>query len=236
MKINRILIISAVFLTVFAGYNLAQKTASGYNYTGENIQYITKPAGESEYNNLGTVDFNGVKANLITLKTRVLFVEVTEKIFYDPESLLPYKTERFTTGFWVKEYRTEEYDQEKFTVTIKKFKGKKLEKEQVIKAGGPIQNINLLLFYLRQQPDLEIGWHLAVKVPDELKLFKFDLKLVSIDQISVPAGNFQAYHFKSTPAKYEIWIDKSNLRIPLKIKLKSIIDCSILMKKYKAAK
>ncbi len=236
MKINRILIVSVVFLTAFTGYNLAQKTANGYNYAGESIQYITKPAGESEYHNLGTVDFNGVKANLITLKTRILFVEVSEKIYSDPVSLLPYKTERVTSGFWVKEYRTEEYDQEKFTVTIKISKGKKLAKEQVIKADGPIQNINLLLIYLRKQPDLKIGWHFALKVPDELKLFKFDLKLVSIDEVTVPAGTFQAYHFKSTPAKYEIWIDKSDLRVPLKIKQKSIIDCSILMKKYKAAK
>jgi hypothetical protein len=236
MKINRILIIAAVFLTAFTGYNLAQKTANGYNYTGESIQYITKPAGESEYSNLGTVDFKGLKANLLTLKTRVLFVQVMEKIFYNPENLLPYKTERFTSGFWVKEYRTEEYDQEKFTVTVKIFKGKKLAKEKIIKADGPIQNINLLLFYLRKQPDLKIGWQAAVKVPDELKLFKFNLKLVSMEEVTVPAGTFQAYHFKSSPAKYEIWIDKSDQRIPVQIKQKSIIDCSILMKKYKAAK
>jgi len=89
-----------------------------------------------------------------------------------------------------------------------------------------------IIFYLRKQPDFKIGWHFTAKVLNELKLFKFDLKLVSLDEITVPAGTFQAYHFKSIPAKYEIWVDKSSPRNPLKIKLKGFVDCSIVMEKY----
>ena len=107
---------------------------------------------------------------------------------------------------FIKEYRTEEYDQNKFTVVIKKFKGKKLikVKEKVIKTDGPIQNMNTLLLYLRKQPELKIGWHLAAKVPNELDLTEFDLKLISIDEIIVPGGKFQAYHFKSVPDTFEL--------------------------------
>ena len=224
--------IAAIFSTLLTGCNFKQGVDNINNHASENIQYVIQPSGESEYNNLGTVDFNGEKANLITLKTKVLFVGVMEKIFYDPVSLLPYKTERTTAGPWFKEFRTEEYDQGKFTVVIRKYKDSKLIKEKIIKSDGPIQNINLLLFYLRKQPEIKIGWHFTAKVLDELKLFKFDLKLCSIDDITVPAGRFQAYHFKSTPAKFEIWIDKNSPRIPLKIKLKGIIDCSVLMTKY----
>jgi hypothetical protein len=155
-----------------------------------------------------------------------------EKIFYDPESSLPYKTERTNSGFWIKEYRTEEYDQKKFTVVIKKFKGKKLVKEKIIKADGPIQNMNTLLFYLRKQPDLKIGWHFTAKVLNELELSEFDLELISIDEIIVPGGKFQAYHFKSVPDTFEIWIDKNSPRIPLKITIKGIVNFSILMKGY----
>jgi len=232
MKINKILIVSAIVIIIFISNNLLAGETNIYNYTAESIQYLMKPSGESEYNNLGMVDFKGLKANLITLKTKVLFVEITEKIYSNPENLLPYKTERITKGLWINEYRTEEYDQEKFTVTIKKFEGKKLVKEKIIQSDCPIQNINLIIFYLREQPNLKIGWHFTAKVLDELKLFKFDLKLASIEEIAVPAGRFLAYHFISMPAKYEIWIDKSNPRIPLKIILKNILDCSILMKKY----
>ncbi|MFA5363000.1 MAG: hypothetical protein WC335_07155 [Candidatus Omnitrophota bacterium] len=232
MKINKILIVPATVLMIILDAALLWGGVNLYDYTGESIQYLIKPVGKSEYKNFGTIDLKGVKLNLVTLKSKILFVEVMEKIFYDPESSLPYKTERTNLGLWCKEYRTEEYDQKKFTVLIKKFKGKKLVKERMIKADGPIQNMNTLIFYLRKQPDLKIGWHFTANIPVELKLLKFDLKLISIDEIIVPGGKFQAYHFKSAPDTFEIWIDKSGPRIPLKIKIKGIISCSLLMKGY----
>jgi len=237
MKIHKILILSVIALLISVNYNngnnnslRAEVDINGYS--GETIQYLIKPAGKSEYKNLGTVDLNGMKASLITLKSKILFINVSEKIFYDPESLLPYRTERTNSGFWVKEYRTEDYDQKKFTVAIKIFKGAKLVKEKIIKANGPIQNVNLLLFYLRKQPDLKIGWHFTAHVLEELKLLKVDLKLLSVDDITIPAGKFQAYHFKSVPAKFEIWMNKNIPQVALIIKLKNIIDCTISMKGY----
>ena len=232
MKINKILILSAIVLTIFVNDNISKGETDNYDFTGESIQYGVQPVGKSEYKNLGSVDFNGAKASLVTIKSKILFVEVAEKIFYDPETSLPYKTERINSGLWIKEYRTEEYDQNKFTVVIKKFKGAKLVKEKIIKANGPIQNMNTLLLYLRKQHGLKIGWHLTAKAPNEFELTEFDLKLLSIDEIMVPAGKFQAYHFKSVPDKLEIWIDKNSPRIPLKIKIKGIVNCSLLMKRY----
>jgi hypothetical protein len=232
MKINKILIASAVALLILLNNNSSKSEIDIKGHAGECIQYIIKPAGKAEYKNLGSVDFNGTKANLITLKSKILFIEVMEKIFYDPESLLPYKTERTTSGLWIKEYRTEEYDHNKFTVVIRKFKGEKLLMEKIIKAESPIQNVNLLLFYLRKQPDLKIGWHFTANVLEELKLLKVDLKLLSIGEVIVPAGKFQAYHFKSTPDKFEIWMNKNSPQVALKIRLKNVIDCFILMQGY----
>ena len=248
MKINKtfillsiILILLAIVLMIFinnnssiADNNQPKNEADIYGYTGEKILYLISPLGRSEYNNLGVVDFNGLKVNLVTLRTKVLLVDDLEKIYSKPESLLPYKIERTISGFFGKDYKTEEYDQEKFTVVMKKFKGKKLVKEQIIKAHGPIQNVILLLFYLRNNPNLKVGWNFTVKVPDEFKaeLVSIKLELVSIDKISVPAGKFQAYHFKSKPDKFEFWINKDNPRVPLRIKIKSIIDFNVLMKKY----
>ncbi len=234
MKINKILIVLAIFLTIFVNSNFLEGETVNYDFTGESIQYGVQPVGKSEYKNLGSVDLNGAKASLVTIKSKILFVEVAEKIFFDPETSLPYKTERINSGLWIKEYRTEEYDQNKFTVVIKKFKGKKLIKvmEKMIKTDGPVQNMNTLLMYLRKQPDLKIGWHITTKVSNELKLAKFDLKLISIDEIIVPGGKFQAYHFKSVPDTFEIWLDISGPRIPLKIKIKGVVNCTILMKGY----
>ena len=241
MKINKILILSlivlilsVIVLIIFVDNNPSKKEADIYDYGAERILYLISPLGRSEYNNLGLVDFKGIKANLVTLSYKVLFVDSVEKIYSDPESLLPYKIERTISKLWWKEYITEEYDQTKFTVVIKKFKGKKLVKEQIIKANSPIQNVIPLLFYLSKIPDFKIGWHFTAHILAEFKpeVVSIKLELVSVDQISVPAGKFQAYHFKSIPAKFEIWINKNTPQVPLKIKLKSIFDCFIAMKKY----
>jgi hypothetical protein len=227
MKINKILIVSAIVLMIVTDNNVLKGETDIYDYTGESILYFIKPVGKSEYNDLGVVDLKGRKVNLVTFMTKVLFVKDTEKIYSDPESLLPIRIERTISKLWGKEYITEEYDQEKFTVVIRKFKGKKLVKEQIIKANGPIQNAILLPFYLRRRPDLEIGWQFTARVPNEFKL-----ELVSIDQISVPAGKFQAYHIKSIPDKFEIWINKNSPRVPVKIQGEGGFDYALLMKKY----
>jgi len=227
MNIKRILILVMVVLIIFVGNNLLRAEADIHDYAGESILYLISPFGRSEYNNLGMVDLNGIKVNLVIFKTKVLLFEDTEKIYSDPESLLPLKIERSISKLWGKEYITEEYDQKKFTVVMRKFKGKKLVKEQITKANGPIHNAITLPFYLRGRPDLKIGWHFIARVPDE-----FQLELVSIDQITVPAGKFQAYHFKSIPNKFEIWINKDNPRVPLKIQGKGIFDYALLMKRY----
>ena len=173
--------------------------ADTYDYTGESILYLISPLGQSEYNNLGIVDFNGIKVNLVMCKTKILFFEDTEKIYSDPDTLLPIKVERNVSKLWIKEYITEEYDQKKFTVTLRKFKGDKIIYEHITKANGPIHNAITLPFYLRRFSDLKIGWHFTARVPAEYKL-----ELVSIDEITVPAGKFQAYHFKSIPDRFEI--------------------------------
>jgi hypothetical protein len=229
MKINKILIIAiaVIILMIFVGKNLLKREAGIHDFIGERILYHISPVGESEYSDPGMVDLKGTKVNLVTFKTRVLSVEDTEKIYSDPESSLPIKIERTISNFWGKEYITEEYDQKKFTVVIRKFNGVKLVNEQIIKANGPIQNAILLPFYLRGRPDLKIGWHFTARVPNEFKL-----ELVSIDEITVPAGLFQAYHFKSIPDKFEIWINKNTPRVPLKIQGKGIFVYTLLMKKY----
>ena len=222
-----VLIVSSVVLMILADYNLSSGEIGAYNYTGESILYLISPVGKSEYNDLGVVDLSGIKVNLVTFKTKVLFFEDTEKIYSDPESLLPSRIERNISKLWGKEFIIENYDQQKFILTTRKYHGVKLVDERTIKVGGPIHNAILLPFYLRRLPDLKIGWQFTVRVPAEFKV-----ELVSIEEITVPAGKFQACHFKSIPDKFEIWINKDSPRVPLKIKGKGVFDYSLLMKAY----
>jgi hypothetical protein len=48
----------------------------------------------------------------------------------------------------------------------------------------------------------------------------------------VPAGKFKAYHFTSTPKKFEIWISKDDYRIPVKIKGLGGYNYTMLMKNH----
>ena len=228
MKINKILIILAIVLTIFVDINLLWGEAGIYNYTGENVLYLISPLGESEYNDLGVVDLKGLKVNLVTFRTKVLFFEDTEKIYSDPDTLLPIKVERNISKLWIKEYITEEYDQKKFTVTLRKFKGDKIIYKHITKANGPIHNAITLPFYMRRNEEPKIGWQFVVRVPD----YEFKVELVSIDEITTPAGKFQAYHFKSIPDKGELWINKNSPRVTLKIKGKGIFNYVLSMKKY----
>ena len=227
MKINKILIVSTVVLMIFVSINLLRGEADIYDYTGESILYFIKPVGRSEYRDLGVVDLKGIKVNLVIFKTQVLLFKDTEKIYSDLDSLLPIRIERNISKPWGKEYITEEYDQKEFRVTLRKYKGDKIIYEKTVKANGPIQNAITLPFYLRRHPDLKIGWYFTARVPAEFKL-----TLVSIDEITIPAGKFQAYHFKSIPNKFEIWISKNTPRVPLKIQGKGVFDYTLLMKKY----
>ncbi|MEI8350563.1 MAG: hypothetical protein WCI77_10485 [Candidatus Omnitrophota bacterium] len=231
MKTSKILIISATVFMIFLGGDLLNGQAEIYDYTGESVLYLISPFGKSEYNDLGVVDFKGVKVNLVTFKTKVLFFEDTEKIYSDPESLLPFRIERAVKKLWIKEYITEEYDQKKFTVVTRKFKGDKIIYERIAKANGPIHNGITLPFNMRRSEGLKIGWYFTARLPAEFKL-----ELVSIDEITVPAGKFQAYHFQSIPDKFEIWINKDTPGVPLKIKGKGILNYVLLMKEYKSHK
>jgi hypothetical protein len=227
MNISKILIVPIIVLMIFGSNNFLKAEADIHDYTGEKIMYLISPLGKAEYNDLGTVDLKGIKVNLVTFRTKALFYEDAQKIYSDPESSLPYRIEHTISRPWGKEYITQEYDQKKFTVVIRKFKGVKLVNEEIIQANGPIQDAILLPFYLSRRPNLEIGWHFIARIPAEFKL-----ELVSIDEITVPAGKFQAYHFKSIPDKFEIWINKNTPRVPLRIQGKGAFDYILFMKKY----
>ncbi|MDD5194708.1 MAG: hypothetical protein PHQ96_03405 [Candidatus Omnitrophica bacterium] len=227
MKINKILIASVIVLIIFVDSNLLWGETGIYEYAGERILYLISPLGKSEYRDLGMVDLKGIKVNLVIFRTKILFFDDTEKIYSDLDTLLPLKIERTVSKFLIKEHITEEYDQKKFTITQRKFKGNKIIYEHITKVNGPIHNGITLPFYMRMAEGLEIGWHCTVRIPDEYRI-----ELVSIDEIKIPAGKFQAYHFKSTPDKFELWINKNTPRIPLKIQGKRLFNYALVMKKY----
>jgi hypothetical protein len=216
-----------IFIVFISCLNFSLNSASAMDYKGEKIVYAISPIGRAEYNDLGISEINGRKVHVVTLKTQMMGFADTEKIYSDPQTYLPIKVERNVTLWFKKEYLVEHYDQDKFLLTIEKFKAKKKIKEYVFQKDSPIYNAILLPFYLRTVSNLDIGWEIKTNVPEE-----FTLKLASFEQIRVSAGKFMTYHFTSSPSKFEIWISKDTLCVPIKIKGLGGFSYTMVMKKH----
>lgn len=179
----------------------------------ETIFYDIKPIGNSVYQNFGPIEYRGKKANLIIFKTEAPGFKDKEVIFSDRESSIPFFVQREISLFFRDENITEEYFPEEHYFNLTKFVGGKKVEESRISGKGPIQNAILVPFSLRNSSRLGIGSTFKVILPGE-----FTVKLVSLEDVAVPAGKFRAYHFTSKPEKFEIWISADDLRIPVKIR------------------
>lgn len=197
----------------------------------EVIQYKISPVGHSTYQDMGVVDFRGQKARLIIFKTNAPGFSDIEKIYSDLKTYLPIFVERDIAFPIGAEYITEEYNPGQNSLVITKFKRSKQAAKYSYKAKGPIHNAVLLPFWIRTVKDLEVGWTYTIRLPDEFKV-----NLVAIEEVSVPAGKFKAYHFTSAPSKFEIWISADSYRIPLKIKGMGGLSYALVMKERIAAK
>jgi len=201
------------------------------NYVGEKIIYDVRLGklylGKAQFNNLANVQLDGRLLNVMTLETKLTQFTDMEKIYSDLETLLPVRVERDILNWLIREKITEDYNQDNFTVTIIKNKGAVQEK-LVIKKDNHIHNAVLLPYYVRRIPRLDVGRIIIANLPTR----RLEIKLVSIEDIKVPAGTFKAYHFKSTPKQIEIWITSDERRIPVKIQDTGLLGYSMVMKEY----
>src|SRR3989338_164630 len=218
---------SCYYFFVFFVFCVLVSSSFGSDKMGEKIIYDIDPAGTSQYDDMGVKEFQGQKVNVAAFKTTVLGLNDVELIYSDPNNFLSLRVERKISWPFKKEHIIESYDQVNFTNTITKYKKGKFASKQVIKDKGPIHNAILLPFSLRRVADLKIGQTFKVRL-----LKHFDVKLVSIEEIEVPAGKYRCYHFTSIPHKFDIWITKDDLRIPVKIKGMGGIGYTMSMKAY----
>ncbi|MBU2101937.1 MAG: DUF3108 domain-containing protein [Candidatus Omnitrophica bacterium] len=223
-------VLLGVICSIAVGYYTGQQVFA-YDGTGERIIYVISPFGTAEYNDKGIIELEGKAVRFTTFETRLTGFSDLEKIYSDAQSLLPLRVERFVAFPIGAEYLVEEYAPDENALVINKFVGKKKVKEYRYKAQGPMYNAIMLPFYLRTVPDLALGWSFRARLP-----VQFTVTLSSMDEVIVPAGTFQAYHFTSVPAKFEIWISADQYRIPLKIKGLGGYRYTLFLKKYYPAK
>lgn len=185
--------------------------------------------GTSVFKSLPKTNFNGKTTNLATFETKLMNFNDSEIIYSDVKTNLPLRVERFISSWLNSEKIVEDYDQENFILTIKKFKDAK-EELITIKKGGVINNAVLLPFYVRNLIIFNEGAELNVELPNQ----EFKVKLMNKEEINVPAGNFVAYRFESMPKNFEIWISADERKIPIKIKKIDGLGYTLVMKEYLA--
>lgn len=232
-----ILIIVLIFLgifsnTVFKNKAVINKKSVAVKNYKENIIFDVSlgrfKLGRATFIRQDDTVIDGKELELVTFETKLFNFYDLEKIYSDPQDYLPFRIIRQIKGMNINESITENYNQKDYVVSISKAKGSKKEDIE-IKKSGPIHNAVMLPFYLRRIPELSIGWSFNAYFPSG----DFTIKLISIERIKVPFGEFEAYRFKSIPGKFEIWISKDDLRLPLKIKGSGMLGYTLTMKDYK---
>ncbi|PIU40981.1 MAG: hypothetical protein COS99_07910 [Candidatus Omnitrophica bacterium CG07_land_8_20_14_0_80_42_15] len=183
---------------------------------GERLNYEVRlgglSLGSAMLSNFGSINVDGRLLNRLTFETNAVRFKDVETIYSDPQTFMPVKIEREICKWLSSENITEVYDQDNFTVTITKHKYSKQEKT-TIKKESPIHNPILLSYYARGVFNFMPGGILNVNLPGN----KFEIKMVSIEDVEVPAGKFKAYRFESSPKEIEIWVSADERRIPLKM-------------------
>ncbi len=201
---------------------------------GEKMIYDIKMGkitlGMSTFTHADRVKLDGRTVNLMIFETKLPRFTDTEKIYVDPETLLPVQVERDILNLFTREKIIEKYDAKEFTVNINKKRGDK-EENIIIKKDGPIHNAILLPHFVRKAAKLDMGETLIANLPTR----RYEIKLVSLEEITVPAGTFKTYHFESTPKKIEIWISADEQKIPVKIQTTATLGYVMVLREYTAA-
>ncbi len=202
------------------------------NKIGEKIIYDINLGkiclGTSSFLRVDNQELNGKTVNVMIFQTHLAHFTDKEIIYTDPQTLLPLRVERNITNLMLRENIIEDYDQKEFIVTINKKKTIGFDEQFVIKKDEPINNAILMPQYVRRLAELNIGKEFTANLPTR----KITIKLISIDEIKVPAGTFKAYHFESTPRQIEIWISADQQRIPVKIQDTGKFGYTLLLKEY----
>ncbi len=207
LRIFGVMAVAFVFLSPFLffknTYRLAptahvpQKAALPYSeisrprQSGEKLVYDVKlgriSLGRATFTDLPEASLAGRTVAVATFETKVAGFYDMEKIFSDTATSLPVRIERFVSTWPAAEYIVEEYDQKNFTVTITKKKGDR-ETKMVIKKGNVINNAVILPFFIRSTAQLDIGYSFVVRLPTR----EYTVRLVSKEEVEVPAGSFIA--------------------------------------------
>ena len=198
---------------------------------GETIVYDVKKfakVGEATLIFKGPTTVNNQPAVLIVFTSRGMNFYDEEKIYLDPKTFYPIIVERDLNIWGKKEKIKETYDQAKGTVTVVKMvKGK--ETTQVLTKAPPIENLYGFIYHYRFQGKFQVGDKLNMRLPTK----DVAIKLLQFGKLNVGAQSYDVAFMQSDSKEYNIWFERSGLKIPVRIDgAMGLGKTSMILKKY----
>lgn len=215
MKQSILLLIAVCGLAVFA----VEADASGdpVYAPGETLTYAIRKfgmkAGETVIQYHGIVEDEGESRILITFTAKGFNFLDDEKIFADPQTLLPVKVERDLNIFGKKEQIVERYDLQKNNVTIRKYQGGTFIEEIVFTKEEPIDNLYCYIFRYRYQGRFAQGVTLRMPLPTK----DVNFEILRRETIAAMGRRHDAWFMQSNPPEYQVWFGTGDQKIPLRI-------------------
>ena len=183
----------------------------------ESITYDIKKwgisIGQATLTFAGESDFEGQRLTTILFKADGFNFYDEEKIYLDPGTLCPVVVLRdFNLNVFGNGRIREDYLPGEGKIKISKEAGGK-KTMQVLEKSGATDNIYGFIYRYRKNGSFRIGEVLDVHLPT--KDLKIELaKRAVLDQ----AGKrYDTFFMQSKPAKYKIWFDASDKKLPLRI-------------------
>lgn len=203
---------------------------------GETMRYAIKNlgvnAGEATILFKGIEKLKGNPVYLIVFTARSANFFDEEKIYADVKNFYPVVVERDLNIFGKKEKITEEYDQAKGLVKITRHAGRRTT-EETIQKNGPIDNIYCFIYRYRQWGEFRMGDSFSIKLPTR----DVTVDLVKTTTLKIGKQNHETFFMQSNPAKYKVWFDTSERKIPLRINgAVGISDTAMIMVNYDAGR
>ncbi|MDD5504581.1 MAG: hypothetical protein PHV77_04630 [Candidatus Omnitrophica bacterium] len=171
-------------------------------------------AGSSVLKFLGEEELDGERVYHMTFETELPFLKDYEDIYAHKGSFLPLKIKRIVhkMGGISTEEIEEEYDQDKFTVTIKK-KSAFLSGKDIMQKEGYIHNAILLTYLCRSGEDINMNEYSKVILPTQ----EFRIRLSGQSEEDTPSGRYIADIFTSEPSKFTFYLSRDSQRLPVKV-------------------
>jgi len=204
---------------------------------GEAVIYDIKSvgflkAGEAKLSFEGEQKLDGKDVFLIIFASKAMNFFDEERIYADAKTFYPVRVERNLNIFGRKEKITEDYDHIKGLISITKTEGKK-KSEQIIEKKGNVDNIYCFIYRYRKTGDFKIGDSFLLKLPTT----DVKIRLEKTTKLKTARQTFDAYYMESDPAKYKIWFDAGEKKIPLRINGSVGINAATLtMSEYQEGK